>query len=657
MPNSPLLFGPNNISNNLQNSILLPNGQQLLNSGPVNLIANSTFENQLTTGWNLGVISSLTNGIPTGTISNGGTTGLTLAIDTSNNLNGLASLSLASSGATVSGNCLYTSTFSVLPAFRAQVMTYKFYYKVQSGASNANFSGTSSNSYGVAAYDVTNSAWLGVAGNFSMTQNSGVGVASGTFQTASNTAQIQFVVYCNVATAGAVTMIFDDFFVGPQTAPIGPVVTDWVSWTPTGTWVSNATYVGYKRRVGDKGEYQVTVTTSAAPTATQLFINMPSGEVIDTAKLPGTANNPVLGFGAATDTSAATYPMSAAYNTSTQITVSASGAAGTYVNSTGLTNAIPFTFANTDTVNVTWSVPIVGWSSNVQMSNDTDTRVISAQATLSATSGNFTDNVDAKVPINSVVADRAGMIDTSNNRFNIGIAGDYVLAVTLNWSTSTGPKLLSYKINGGSFMYIGIFPSGDRPTASVLIPNLKPGDYIEAWARQNSGGNATLAAGAANTAVSLFRLSGPAVIAATESVNCKYTNTAGTSIANSGFNNVPFATKIFDSHNAWNGTQYVVPVSGKYRISSTILFDTSVYVVGNTIQTGVFVNTVANTYGNVTSAATTTSIYMGPIVTTTISCNAGDLIEIRASNNRTAGATLLSTGAGFNHIEIERIGN
>ena len=52
---------------------------------------------------------------------------------------------------------------------------------------------------------------------------------TGTFQTASTTAEIRLVVYNTNATSGAITVYFDDFSVGPQTAPLGSVIIDWNS--------------------------------------------------------------------------------------------------------------------------------------------------------------------------------------------------------------------------------------------------------------------------------------------------------------------------------------------------------------------------------------------------------------------------------------------
>src|SRR5208282_747168 len=110
---------------------------------------------------------------------------------------------------------------------QAKVLTVKFYYTASSGASNCNFSGTSSNSFAWAIYDVTNSSWLTSAGNFNLVQSSGCGYVTGTCQTNATTANIRLVVYNANATSGAATITLDGFYVGPQTAPSGPAMGDW----------------------------------------------------------------------------------------------------------------------------------------------------------------------------------------------------------------------------------------------------------------------------------------------------------------------------------------------------------------------------------------------------------------------------------------------
>ena len=184
---------------------------------------NGDFELGNTTGWSLGTIGTLTGGIPTGTptFGSGASGNLSISAVSSGQLAGSYSLSYLSSAATTAGNMLSSDAFTIDIADQAKVLRYEFSYKAQTNPNNANWSGSSSSSFGIAAWDVTNSVWLGVPGRFGMIQSSGVGVAEGTFQTNSNTSQIRFIVYNANATTGAVTVYFDDFALGPQSTSTG----------------------------------------------------------------------------------------------------------------------------------------------------------------------------------------------------------------------------------------------------------------------------------------------------------------------------------------------------------------------------------------------------------------------------------------------------
>jgi len=182
-----------------------------------NYIPNSNIENGSTNGWALGLTGTLTNAIPTGSPTFGsGTANLTLSASSSSPQSGTYSLSLAASAATTAGNMLHTDAITIDAADQAKILGATFYFSVPSNPSNGNFSGTSSNSFGIAAYDVTNSVWLPVVGQFSMIQNSGVGIDYATMQTDATTATIRFCVYAANASAGAITVNFDRIQLGPN---------------------------------------------------------------------------------------------------------------------------------------------------------------------------------------------------------------------------------------------------------------------------------------------------------------------------------------------------------------------------------------------------------------------------------------------------------
>lgn len=144
-----------------------------------------------------------------------------------------------------------------------------------------------------------------------------------------------------------------------------PDQTNSVTYTPTGSWSANSTYTGRWRRFREFMIVDMRVTTTGAPTAANLTINLPSGYLIDTGKLLSTGNEEYIGDGLILDSGTATYTCSVRYSSTSAVALVLPGAAGTYVNIASSVDATnPMTWASGDAVVVRISVPILGWSGN-----------------------------------------------------------------------------------------------------------------------------------------------------------------------------------------------------------------------------------------------------------------------------------------------------
>ena len=136
--------------------------------------------------------------------------------------------------------------------------------------------------------------------------------------------------------------------------------TDYTSFSPTGSWSTNTTYTGYRRRVGDTLELLVDVALAGAPDATAFTLNLPSGLLLDTNKRPGSYGN----FGTADvidSGTAANRTIDTALMTSSTAIRFFSGSNGT---GGELSSTVPFTFASGDAIRIKVAIPILGWSSN-----------------------------------------------------------------------------------------------------------------------------------------------------------------------------------------------------------------------------------------------------------------------------------------------------
>jgi hypothetical protein len=639
------------------------------------VLTGNNFEDNTVGGWQICTVT-LSSLIPTGAPTLGTAASITVATTATNPLSGKYSLQVSNTATNniAAGAGIISPVYNIDVIDQAKVLADYFAYQATTGASFQNYSGTSANTWAVYIYDVTNAAWIQPAGVYNLTQNSGVGKSTSTWQVPSNMTQFRIAVLCINATTGSspavntIQTTFDDFSVGPQVLVNGPAITDWGNhaWTPTGSWTTNTTYSGMWRQVGDSMELQVLVSLTGAPTG-GLTINLPSGYSINTAKLAGGTglDSSVLGTGYFVHSGTAYFGTNVEYSSASVVRVTSllttpSGTASP-VNAT-----TPITWASGDTLAFTFKVPITGWSSNSTMSADTDTRVAaffvqgssntnigSSPTTLTFSAAATTDthagwngSTTYTIPVSGVWAlTVSGVLQTPSS--GGGTAG------TQNWLINkNGTQVAAMSSQyGTNFAGVANFCS---PVPLISYISCKAGDLITVQVSQNAGG--TTGPNSSESYFSCVRLGGPAVVTATESVNASYLSTNGPTIGTS-FAAFPFTTKSYDSHNAYNTSTgvYAVPVSGKYRISAvlataSIAYTTSQGVTTEVVQAGsssvtkilstIFGNGVANTWFVSGSA--------------TFNCLAGDTLTIEAISTV---STTANTASGYTHFEIERVGN
>lgn len=159
---------------------------------------------------------------------------------------------------------------------------------------------------------------------------------------------------------------------------INNVDTDWISFTPTGSW-SNTTYSGLYKRVGDDVLIKYKLLLTGTPSGL-LSLELPNSLIVDENKVVTTGVSNYVGYGNAIETGASSYHIASRYRTDNDnIDV-------VYWNSsTGLTAALGatglFTFGNTDEITIEMRLPIQGWSTG-------RTEVVNQQTELTAETAN-----------------------------------------------------------------------------------------------------------------------------------------------------------------------------------------------------------------------------------------------------------------------------
>jgi hypothetical protein len=597
--------------------------------GSTNYILNPDCESG-TTGWS--TYSNTAQATPV--TGSGGSPASTLTATSTTPLTGNQSFLLTKSANNRQGEGV-SYDFTIDNAYQASVLQISFDYQPSSGYSSAN------SDLQVFIYDKTNAVLIPVTPQTligsSLTPSTHF---KGTFQTAINSTSYRLIFHIATTSTTAWTFKFDNVSVASQITEYGFAGFDFKTFTGSGSWTTNTTYTASYARIGDSIKVRYGLTLSGAPNNVNLTLNLPPGLSIDTTKLVGTGSIPV-GFGGAARSGVFTFQLQASYNSATSVYISnfVTQSGSNPVNVSGnqqVNGTTPFTFGSGDYFNVEFTVPIIGFSSNVIVSSDANTRVISfsgsqtSQAVTNSTNIAFTSNFD-----------RAGA--WNGTQYVVPVAGDYVVSGSyIASSLSTGQVF-----KNGAF--VGYFAtansSGEVTGGSVLVTNCKIGDLLSIV----NNGSTTASSGQ----IGIYLLTGPSQIASSESVNAKYQNAAGTAL-NTAFSpqTIPYATKIFDSHSAWNGTQYVVPIAGKYFVA--VNMNTNAAAGGGSrLQININQNGViqaAQDYYVSTIGA------VGGGLSTLLNCLPGDLITISAAVDG-GGSDSLTTNTAQNTVSIFRQGN
>ena len=466
------------------------------------------------------------------------------------------------------------------------------------------------------------------------------------FQTSANGTSYRLMVYVASTSALAYVVKFDNISMSPSSYLFGTPVTDWQSFTSGGTWAGGTTYVGKYRRFGDSLQAQVTLTFSSAPTGTNLYLNLPSGLSIDPNKKTSngaaatTAN--ILGTGKTYNGGSNVTNITTTYVSSTQVGLAFENtAAGQLANVTPTT---PFTYAAGSLIDVEFTVPITGWSSSVQMSEQADTRVVAASyTTLSSTS--YT--APTAVKHTTKLYDTHNAYNTATGEYTCPVPGFYQLTVSASYTTSAIANWSVYK-NGVSTLPDFAQNDVSRRVNGKATIQCNAGDKLTVVLNVNN------VFGDTSGQIYIERVGGPAQIAATETIVASYRTGAGQSFVHATEATVLFGTKMDDTHNIYNTSTGVatIPAAGRYTIEASLLWNGATGVSDRYV--GIRRNGVPLRF--VLDPAPVAGLRKAVAVTWTGTLNAGDLITI--TGTQTSGAALtLFADPEYIQFSLQRIGN
>lgn len=555
--------------------------------------------------------------------------------------------------------------FTTDSASAAKVMQIQFDYRVSSGtfvAGGLGVPGTDSD-VTVYIYDTVNNVLIQPS-TFRLYSNAGTPSSTfiANFQTASNSAGYRLIFHCASTSASAYTLELDNISVTRSSYVYGTPITDWKSYTMTVGATTTAPTKGtitidkaWYRRVGDSVQimYEYGHTTGGAAGSGTYLFPIPPGLNVDTTKVDNTrpfeTTGGSLGSFVGSDSST-TYAGGVGVSQNLTNSVYLVGTTNLLVGSGGLN------FGATNiriAFNIT--VPILGWSSSVQMSDSSDTRVVEASYRLST---NFAASTTIPINFDTKITDTHGAVATSSTawKFTAPTPGYYSVSVVGQASGVTNATNL-YKNGSNERTMFSFHTAGTNVVASgTVIVLLNAGDFIEI----RPTGNTTYEFSSApqSSSIHIVKVQGPVGIAATETIAAHYQTGAGQSIANATYTTVVYGTKKDDSHGAYNTTtgEYTIPAAGRYSMSANAHFASASFPAGTTLELDFYID--GSIYGGSAKkidATVTTDQNTGMASIMSVPLKAGQLVTVRAYQN-TGGARSLLTTSAYNNFSIIRVG-
>lgn len=474
----------------------------------------------------------------------------------------------------------------------------------------------------------------------------------------------RLILHISTTNANAWTFKFDNVRVGPAVYAFGTPESDPESYTPTFQGIGTASGVDvYWHR---QGRYAVIYGdfTTGTTTATEFQMSLPNSLVVEaevgastTMVLDGHAAGDVAGGG----------------------DVSFLGTDGdSFVNATidtfaGANNALGVDdgtlFVSSTRYSFFVRVPIKGWSSNTQMSESADTRVVGFSATKASGIHQHTNNANWQnfpssfweVSGNYVDTHASFSPTTNGGEYTVKVPGLYF--VTLNFGfESANASLMGGRLvhNDGTDNIISYgwnhhtALTNSVSTSCFALIECKAGDTLRGQAFQLSGGNINYDANAPT--FNIFRLSGPSAIAATETVACRYrTDTATTLSTNpASATTIPYEDIDYDTHGAYNTSTgvYTVPAPGLYKITGSVLTASVLMSTAQTLYIFIYKGS-ARQKGSIINGTGGTRPFFNE-VEDQLRLQAGDQISIRCASE--ASTTINSGTPEYCAINIERVG-
>lgn len=605
-------------------------------SGEINLLGATGDAEAGTTGWLLDSVAAATR--PSGSL-NGTTAGITFSTTTTSPMNGNTSFTFAKDAVNRQGQ-LARNNFLIPLEFRAKVLSIKVPYIVNSGTFVAGSSSADSDLIVyVREFNGSVYTWKEPS-SFKLLSNSTTisDEYRSEFQTNYDTISADLVLYVASTSAADYTIKLDDISVSPSKAIYGTPKTDWTPYVPTIGNLGTVTNMQmWWKQDGDtmliQGSFTGGVRVAAAATMT-----LPSGHSVDTSKI-GTSSTACFGF--ATRNNA---------NDEAQVSITYSSPTVMFLGF----DAATVNYNDNDNIQILAAVPILGWSSSVKMSSETDNRLYSAG--YGGTTSTATNTGDTAIIFTSLMSkDTHSSYNSTTGVIKVQNAGTLNVFATFNLAltptSANAPISIKAKLNGVTKLQ-GIEYSSAL-AASTFQPKLfgkidvVAGDEIQFFSNQQAvAGAQAITNDISMTYFTVEEAKGPAAMAASEKITASARNSSGQ--ATGAVATITGWSEEEDSHGSFNPTtgEFIAPSARTYRAFCSITIvspasgDLRLFVYKNGVEFREFLRPFT-TAGS--GQASLTVEFQGRL-------NAGDILTFRVATT-TAATIVNASSRNYMHVE------
>ena len=625
LPNDTKIYVTANSINKTLNQAIIDQDIGGAAGGPVNLITNPSAD---VNGNGAAAYADAAGTSPVD--GTGGSPTVTIARTTTTPLRGAGSFLFTKPASNVQGQG-FSILFDCPLAFRAKVLQIQFSYIVASGTFAAGSQSTDSDItvwvVGVTSGRVSQPTTFKLFSNSTTIADTFIS----NFQSSAEDTQYRLCFHVGSTSASAFSLEFDDIIVSPTTLSYGTPITDWQAYIPSNTQ-GFGTFTGAAfawRRIGDSLQVRGYGTTGTV-TGVQARISFPDG-------IPSAASNlaalQLVGDAIKNQQTGSQFRLFTFAQPNTNYFVFGTGTSGSagFVGDLA-SNIIPsstlFSFHAT--------VPIQGWSAQVQSSDVNDQRIVAAKYGITSNLG-VTADTTIIFPQAGVSYDSHGAYNSTTGEYRIPISGNYVFTID-------GAYLV-----GGAVSQIRLWKNGvaQGSMTMTMFGIVQWGSFSDRFVagdivtiRSDTSGTLEFSANRYNASITVQRVANPASITSTETVAVIADTFTTTSYGAGG--TILFTNKTTDTHNAFVASTgiFTAPVRGFYCVNfvspTTSSGGTTVFVSKNN-------NAFTNT-GRIGDAQTGIGVSGSNLV----QLNAGENIRIKDN----VGITWNGTGGNLSIYKI-----